>query len=564
MRISQRVAGLAGVAALALLATACGTTSPGTTTAPGGTAAAPAPAASGGEITVRGCTPENPLIAGNTSEVCGGNILDAVTAKLVHYNVDTAAPEMDIAEKIDTTDNQKFTVTLKKGYKFSDGTEVKAKNFVDAWNYTAYGVNGQQGGYFYEPIKGYEDLQCTGPKEDANKNKLDPCVDAGKPKADKLTGLVVVDDHTFTIETTEAVSNLPVRLGYSAFAPQPDSFFADPKADAFGKQPIGAGPYKVASNSATEIVLEKNADYSGKYAGNVDKVTFRVYTDASAAYTDLLANNVDVVDVIPPDQLAGDAWKAALGDRAQVAETGIIQWITFMPTDDQFKDNVKLRAALGAAIDRETITKQVFNGTRTPATGWVSPVVDGYKANQCKDGCTFDAAKAKSLYDESGGYTGQLQLSVNPEGNHKLWADAVCNGWKNTLGVDCIVNVTPDFATLRTQIKNGELKGITRGGWQMDYPSIENFLTPIYGKGASSNDAKYDNPAFQQALVDAAAATDAAGANGKYQEAEAMLNESYPTLPLWYSATPYGYSTNVSDVKLNAFGAVDVAGIKKK
>ena len=561
MRITTRAAGVAGLAALALLATSC---SSGTGTTNTGSSAAPATAKSGGAIVVRGCTPENPLVAGNTSEVCGGNILDAVTAKLVHYNAKTAAPELDIAQKIETTDNKMFTVTLNKGYKFSDGTEVKAKNFVDAWNYTAYGPNGQQGGYFYEPVKGFADLQCTGPSKDAAGAAADPCTGAGAPKTDKLTGLTVKDDYTFTIETTEAVSNLPVRLGYSAFAPQPDAFFTDPKSDAFGKQPIGAGPYKVTSNSATEIVLDKNASYAGKNAGNVDKITFRIYTDAPAAYTDLLANNVDVVDIIPPDQLAGDAWKAALGDRAKVAETGIIQWLTFSPTDEQLATNTKLRAALGAAIDRGTITKQVFNGTRTPATGWVSPVVDGYKADQCGDACTFDAAKAKQLYTESGGYTGQLLLSVNPEGNHKLWADAVCNGWKNNLGVDCAVNVTPDFATLRTKIKAGELKGIFRGGWQMDYPSIENFLTPIYAKGAASNDAKYDNAAFQAALTAAAAATDPAAANAKYQEAEAMLAETYPTLPLWYSATPFAHSTKVTDVELNAFGAINLTGIKLK
>ena len=90
-----------------------------------------------------------------------------MASKLVHYDAKTAEPQMDIAESIESDDNQKFTVTLKKGYKFSDGTEVLAKNFVDAWNYTAYGPNGQQGGYFYNAIKGFDDTQCTGDDEDA-------------------------------------------------------------------------------------------------------------------------------------------------------------------------------------------------------------------------------------------------------------------------------------------------------------------------------------------------------------------------------------------------------------
>ena len=130
-----RTRGMAAVAitSLALVATACG--GGGTEPEPG--AEDPAGQA-GGEIVVAGCTPENPLIPGNTSEICGGDIIDAMTSKLVHYNTENAAPENDIAESIETSDNKTFTVKLKP-YKFHDGTDVKAKNFVDAWNYTAYG-----------------------------------------------------------------------------------------------------------------------------------------------------------------------------------------------------------------------------------------------------------------------------------------------------------------------------------------------------------------------------------------------------------------------------------------
>ena len=224
MRGKTRAVAAAALTSIALFATACGGGG-GNTPGPGSSGAATA------EITVRGCTPQNPLVAGNTAEVCGGNIVDLFVSKLEHYAVDNAAPEHDIAESIDTKDNQNFTVKIKKGYKFSDGTEVKAKNFVDSWNYTAYGPNGQQGSYFFEPVKGFADVQCTD----------EACKD--KPKAKTMSGLKVVDDYTFTITTTAEVSNLPVRLGYSAFAPQPASFFADPAS--FKTKPIGAGPYKV-------------------------------------------------------------------------------------------------------------------------------------------------------------------------------------------------------------------------------------------------------------------------------------------------------------------------------
>jgi len=235
---------VAGVSAVTLLAAACGGGGGGSTSS------SSAAGKTGGAVTVHGCNPQNPLIPANTNEVCGGNVIDAVMSKLVHYNPETGAPENDIASKIASTDNQTFTVTLNKGYKFQDGTEVKAKNFVDAWNWDAYGPNAQLNSYFFQPIEGFNDTQCA---EATCKTK---------PKTDKMSGLVVKDDYTFTIKTTEKVSNLPVRLGYSAFAPLPDSFFSNPKA--FGEHPIGAGPFKFDSwTKNAEIKLSKFKDYSG-------------------------------------------------------------------------------------------------------------------------------------------------------------------------------------------------------------------------------------------------------------------------------------------------------------
>ena len=553
MRGTTRTVAVAAMSAVALLAAGCGggESDDTATTAAGGK--------TGGEVTVRGCNPENPLVPSNTTETCGGTVIDAVFAKLVHYDPETAAPKNDIAEAIETTDNQTFTVKLKKGYKFHDGTEVKAKNFVDTWNYAAFGPNAQQSGYFMEPIEGFADLQCAG-----TANPDDPC-EGFTPKAKELTGLKVVDDHTFTIKTTEKVSNLPVRLGYSAFAPLPDAFFKDPKA--YGEKPIGAGPYKVdAWTKNTEIKLSKFADYSGEFGAKLDKINYKIYQDADAAYNDVIANNLDATDEIPASALIDDKYKSDLPDRNAQKEEGVIQTITFPPTkvDPNYTDP-KIRKAISMAIDRDTIIKQIFNGTRAPATGWVSPVVDGYKAEQCGEFCKFDPAKAKALLDEAGGFKGEkITLSYNADAAHKEWTEATCNSIKQALGVECQATGVVDFATFRSQITDRKMKGLFRTGWQMDYPSIENFLAPIYKTGASSNDGDYSNPQFDKLLVDAAAATDPAQANSLYQQAEAILAEDFPSIPLWYGKATVGWSDKVTGVKITAFGTIDYSSLALK
>jgi len=541
MRGTTRTVAVAGISAAALLLAGCG--GGGNDEKTTDTAAK-----TGGSISVRGCNPENPLIAGNTSETCGGNVLDVITAKLIKYNTETAAPEMDIAESIETTDNQNFTVKLKKDYKFQDGTVVKAKNFVDAWNYTAYGPNAQLGSYFFEPIEGYADLQSEDPDGPDGPKK------APDPKAKDMSGLKVVDDNTFTIKTAAKVSNLPVRLGYTAFAPQPDAFFADPKT--FGDKPIAAGPYKLDSwTKNAEIKLSKFADYSGDKKANVDNITFKIYQDSGAAYADVQANQLDVTDEIPASALIDAKYKTDLPDRNLQKPTGVIQTITTAPESVDPNYGPEIRKAISMAIDREAIIKAIFNGTRQPATGFVAPVVDGYKPDVCGELCTFDPAKAKAQLEKAGGFKGgKMTLSYNADAAHKEWTEATCNSIKNALGVDCVATGVVDFSTFRTLIHDDKMKGMFRTGWQMDYPSIENFLTPIYAKGASSNDGHYNNPAFDAKLAEAAAATDPAESNKLYQEAEAMLVQDMASIPLWYGTTTMGWSDKVDNVKITPFG----------
>lgn len=551
MRRKSRAALFASVSATALLAASCSSGGGGgggtTTAASNGTGTG---GKSGGSISVRGCNPEHLLIPADTNESCGGNIMETTVARLIHYNPDTANPQMDIAESIETSDNQNFTIKLKRDYKFSDGTVVKSKNFVDAWNYAV--ANALQNEYFFAPIQGYNDVKP-------------PADNKAKAKATAMSGLKAVDDTTFTIKTSEKVSNLTVRLGYYTFAPLPDAFFKDPKA--FGNKPIGAGPYMVTAwNKNQDIKITKNPNYSGQYPGHVDTITFKIYQSTDAAYNEIVANNLDVTDEIPTSAMIGDKYRNELPGRSGDRETGGIQTVTFPPatTNPAYK-NPKLRQAISMAIDRNLITTQIFSGGRTPADGWVSPVVDGAKAGQCGEFCRYDPAKAKVLLQEAGGFPGgKMSIAYNADSAHKDWVTATCNSIQQAIGVECVGQPVTDFATLRAQVNARTQKGMFRSGWIMDYPSIENFLTPLYATGASSNDGLYSNPDFDQKLKDAAAADTLEKANTLYQEAEAMLKDGMPAIPLWYYKINYAWSDRVENVKGTAQNFIDYANITMK
>jgi oligopeptide transport system substrate-binding protein len=549
MRVLARKGAVIGVAGFALMLSACGGGDED-----GGAGESPAAEGPAGAVVIGHIQPQNPLIPANTNEVGGGDPQDVIFSGLSRYNPDTAAPEPEVAESIESDDNVTWTVTLNDGWTFHDGTPVTAESFVNAWNWSAYGPRAYLSAYFFEPIEGYAEVQG----EDANG---DGAITEDEAPVTEMSGLTVVDEKTFTIKLVSPQSSFPQRLGYLAFAPLPEVFYDDP--EAFGLKPIGNGPFSVVEyNENADIQLTAYPDYAGPTKPKVKDVTFAIYADDNAEYNDLLADNVDVVTQLPPTALAGEQYKTDLGDRYIEKETGGFSSITFPPVNvDPTLADINIRRAISLAIDRDLITQNIFQGSRTPATGWVSPVVEGFKPDQCGEWCTYDPERAKELLAEGGGYEGTLTLSYNADGPNAEWCEAACNSIRNAIGIDCVATPVVDFATFRDQITAREMKGLFRTGWQMDYPSIENFLVPIYATGAGSNDGDYSNPDFDAKLQEAAAAPSLDEANVLYQEAEAMLAEDLPAIPLWYTNTVAGYSTNVDNVKINPFGTTDLLSI---
>ena len=483
-------------------------------------------------IKADGSEPENPLIPTDTNEVGGGAILDSIFAGLAYYDGEGKLVN-DMADSITVDDDSTLTVTLKPDQMFTDGEEVTADNFIEAWNYGAQLSNANQNQSWFANIEGFS------------------------AEADsELTGLEQVDDHTFTIKLNAPIAaEFASSLGYSAYYPLPDVAFDD--IEAFGESPIGNGPYKLASDDAwqhdVQIDLVKNEDYAGGRQAVNGGLTFVFYTSQDAAYADLLAGNVDVLDAVPPTALS--TFESDLGDRAVNQPAAIFQSFTIPQNLPHFSgEEGKLRRqAISMAINREEITETIFNGTRTPASDFTSPVIDGWSDTvEGSEVLKFDAEGAKKLWAEADAispWDGTFQIGYNSDGGHQPWVDAVSNQIKNALGIEASGAPYVDFATLRQQVNERTITTAFRSGWQADYPSLYNFLAPLYATGASSNDGDYTNPEVDQLIADGAASTSVEDAQAKYLEVQEILFEDLPAVPLWYSNVAGGYADTVDNVK---------------
>ncbi|MFE9423048.1 ABC transporter substrate-binding protein [Kitasatospora sp. NPDC006697] len=515
--------------AVALAATACG----GGTKASGSGAVDPA-----GVFSYQSGEPQNPLQPANANEVLGGRVIKNLFRGLVSIDPGTNKPVMQVADSIESSDAKHFAVTLKSGWTFHDGTPVTAASFVDAWNWAADTRNNQINSNWFSDIAGYTDVHPV----------------KGDPTAQTMSGLKVVDDTHFTIDLVHPVSYFQYKLAYTAFSPLPKSFYADP-AKA-GENPIGNGPYKFVSWEHNKAITLAAYD---KYAGG-DKpknggIVFKNYSSAEAAYKDLTSDNLDVLDQVDPTDLP--SYKSDLGDRAVDQPQGGITSIAFAmyQPDWQGVDKAKVRQGLSMAIDRDTITKTVLNGSRLPADSFVAPGTVGYKAGICGEVCTFDPAKAKALIAEGGGVpNNKITILYNADGGHKEWVDAVCNSIRQSTGVECLGDPKPDFKTARKQVTAHQVPSMTRTAWSQDYPLNVSFLRDLYETGADSNDSLYSSPEFDKLATAADQATSVDQTAELYQQAEAQLVKDMPAIPLWFYKTNAGWSNNVTDVKYDTFG----------
>ncbi|MCA1655113.1 MAG: ABC transporter substrate-binding protein [Pseudonocardiaceae bacterium] len=313
------------------------------------------------EVTVFGSEPARPLVPGDTAETGGGKIVDAMWTGLMEYDPVSGEPGLAHAESFELTAPDEFTIKLKKGWKFHDGTEVKAHNYIDAWNYTAYSPNAQQHSSFFTQIAGFSDVNTPDP--DGPGGPQAPPT----PKATEMSGLTEVNDYEFTVKFSAPHAIFKVKTGYSAYMPLPDSFFADP--EAFKANPVGSGPWRyVARVPDQEVQIQRFDDYQGDDKPKVKNVKF-VFTDADAAYADIKGNQLDFLDTVPPQGIAGNVWETDLPGRAKAYPVMAVQTISF-PVYDQKYNNVDFRHAVSMAIDREKITQTIFEGNRKPLNGY--------------------------------------------------------------------------------------------------------------------------------------------------------------------------------------------------
>lgn len=537
-RISRRnFLKVAGVSAAALGLAACGGSKSGSTATSGSTAGSTAGGVNTAGFTVQyGSNPET-LDPALNSAIDGANTIITIFEPLLLINENNEVVGGQAESWETSEDGLTWTFTMRDGLKWSDGTDLNAKDFEYSFKRM---VDPNTAAPYAETclgmIDGFEEAAGF-PDADGNPT--------AEPNPDALNVKASDDGKTLTIVLSYPCSYFDKMAAFATMSPvqqatveaNGDSWCTS--ADTF----VSNGPYMITDWTPSErIVLTKNPNYVGGWDSSKivsDTITLLLLEDSSASYAAYNSGEAVLVKDVPTDEIPS-LTKAEDGGDFYVDTILGTYYVSLNLQRDAFKD-AKVRKALSLAIDRDYVANTIMQGTYSAADSIVGPgIVDesGYfhdNGNAPYISADYEAnlAEAKKLLEEAGYPNGEgyptIEYSTNDAGYHVPLAEYLQQAWGD-LGITLTINKM-EWSSFTPARRAGEYD-VARNGWVMDYNDPSNMLD-LFCSGNGNNDGKYANPDFD-AAIDASRVADSAEHFAQLHKAEDILMEDMGCLPIAY------------------------------
>ena len=537
-RISRRnFLKVAGVSAAALGLAACGGSKSGSTATSGSTAGSTAGGVNTAGFTVQyGSNPET-LDPALNSAIDGANTIITIFEPLLLINENNEVVGGQAESWETSEDGLTWTFHMRDGLKWSDGTDLNAKDFeysfkrmVDPNTAAPYAETclGMIDGF--EEAAGFPDADGN-PTAEPNPDALNvKASDDGKTLTIVLSYPCSYFDKMAAFATMSPVQQATVEANGDAWCTSPDTF-------------VSNGPYMITDWTPSErIVLTKNPNYVGGWDSSKivsDTITLLLLEDSSASYAAYNSGEAQLIKDVPTDEIPS-LTKAEDGGDFYVDTILGTYYVSLNLQRDAFKD-AKVRKALSLAIDRDYVANTIMQGTYSAADSIVGPgIVDesGYfhdNGNAPYISADYEAnlAEAKKLLEEAGYPNGEgyptIEYSTNDAGYHVPLAEYLQQAWGD-LGITLTINKM-EWSSFTPARRAGEYD-VARNGWVMDYNDPSNMLD-LFCSGNGNNDGKYSNPDFD-AAIDASRVADSAEHFAQLHKAEDILMEDMGCLPIAY------------------------------
>lgn len=493
----------------------------------------------------------------NTSSGAGSIIDNAFEGLMRLDENEKAIP--GVAESVDeSADGLVYTFHLREDAKWSDGQGVTAKDFEYSWVRALTKETAAEYAYQLFYIK--------------NGQKFNE----GKATRDEL-GIKVIDDYTLEVTLEAPTAYFKELTAFTTYMPlREDIVSADPEGWALDPATyVSNGPFKLVQwDIKDQLVFEKNEEYWNAKEIKLPGVVFKLVTDQNTAYASLKAGDFDMVDTVPPSEIASGQEEGLVTIYPNLATYMLVLNVgkqSTLPEDvKKVLNDPKVRRALSISIDRKAIVENVTKSGQVPAYSYVPKGILNEEGKDFADKEYYDAnqanvEEAKKLLAEAGYPNGEglptLEFMYNTEGDHKLVAQAIQQDWAK-IGVN-VELVNQEWKVFLNTRQEGQYE-IARHGWSGDYVDPMTFLD-LWVTGGGNNDAGYSNAEYDALVNQAKAESDKAKRWELMRQAEDILMEDMPIIPLYYYTKVKAAKPEVKGVRVSTLGHVffDKAYIEK-
>jgi len=469
-----------------------------------------------------------------------------------------AVPAMAQGDPQVSGDGTKFTVKLRSGLKWSDGQALTAKHFEDgikrgcdpdvASPYAYLLQSSEAGGII--GVKGCDEYQAATEKTAAEKQAL----------RDQM-GVKAIDDQTLEITLVESKLPLTFKQIFSLWITFPARLdvieeFGEKWTDP--KNIVVNGPFTLTEFVPKDhVTLKPNPNWALEPKPKLQQLTIKFIDDFGVAFRAFQTGELDEAR-IPEAQVP-----TAQGDANLSKQLKIVGSARITSVEVQMKNNVlknpKVRLALSKAMDRDTLVRVAVSGVGLPAEYWMVQGLTGFQGrDKFKSAIGYDPEGAKKALADAGYPNGQgfpkLKLTILNTPARQAQAEFLQRAWKSTLGID--VEIQAVDAKTRSQLFNSENFELFIGGWQLDYPDVENPLVGLFNTGGGNNKYNCSDPEIDKAIQDASAAkTEADHIKGFQKVEDLVVTRLCGVMPYVQEALPYLISPKIGGV--NANGTID-------
>ena len=449
---------------------------------------------------------------------------------LTRYRQDLEGVELAQAESVDVSeDGLTWTWHLRDDILWADGQPVTAGDFVYSWQRLVSGS--------------YDNSNFIDMVENAVE------VRSGEKEASEL-GVEATDDKTLVVHLKNTCTYFDQICAAACMSPVRqdmvesggDLWYADPATN------IGNGAFNLVEWVNQDYIEMAASDtYYDKEKVGPSKLTWLLTDDANTTLANFESGEIMYAGTYPTEEL--DRLKdAGYLESTLIAGTYYIMFNE--ETDVEALKDPRVRRALGLVIDRDYIVNTISKTGEVPADSWIGPGfpgadgVDFHDANTDKfwDLTTLDAniEEAKALMEEAGYPNGEgfpaIKYSTNNTPNHIAIAEYLQSVWKETLGVDMTVDVQ-EWAVFLDMRNKGEYE-LARGGWTADFLDPSSLFELCLSTGGN-NDTGYANERYDELMYAAQSEPDPVKRFEYFHEAESILKEDLPFIPLYYYTAAY-------------------------